>query len=212
MPMTQWELKNFPCLAGRNASATCLKMLVMCFADVQWPAPLSLLQHFAAQYNFVVIIIIIMLCMSNKVDYPISSMPWWNVNPQTTDQMDRSLTRPESGGPGSLSTCSDERDFIKPKLITIIRNGSRPRKATRILLNKKTAHSFDQVLTEITEAIKLDTGAVKKVYTMAGRQVCTCTSLRIEHRLVITTVYWFSLLFLTLFGDRECICWGYGSG
>jgi len=31
-------------------------MLVVRFADVQSPAPLSLLQHFAAQYKFFVII------------------------------------------------------------------------------------------------------------------------------------------------------------
>jgi len=35
MPMTQWEFRIVPCLAGGNASATCLKMLVMRFADVQ---------------------------------------------------------------------------------------------------------------------------------------------------------------------------------
>jgi len=35
MPMTRWEFWIVPCLAGRNASATCLKMLVMRFADVQ---------------------------------------------------------------------------------------------------------------------------------------------------------------------------------
>jgi len=35
MPMTQWEFKIVPCLAGGNASATCLNMLFMRFADVQ---------------------------------------------------------------------------------------------------------------------------------------------------------------------------------
>jgi len=35
MPMTRWEFSIIPCLAGGNASATCLKMLVMCFAHVQ---------------------------------------------------------------------------------------------------------------------------------------------------------------------------------
>jgi len=44
--MTRWEFKIVPCLAEGNAFATCLKMLVMRFADV--PAPLSLLLHFAA--------------------------------------------------------------------------------------------------------------------------------------------------------------------
>jgi len=55
MPMTQREFRIVPCLAGENASATCLKMLVMRLTDV--PAPLSLLLHFAAQYKVLVIII-----------------------------------------------------------------------------------------------------------------------------------------------------------
>jgi len=42
MLMTQWEFRIVPCLAGGNSSATCLKMLVMRFADVQWPAPLHI--------------------------------------------------------------------------------------------------------------------------------------------------------------------------
>jgi len=36
---------------GLNASATCIKVLFMRFANVQRPAPLSLLLHFAKQYN-----------------------------------------------------------------------------------------------------------------------------------------------------------------
>jgi len=35
MSMTRWEFRVFPCLAGGNASATCLRMLVRRFADVQ---------------------------------------------------------------------------------------------------------------------------------------------------------------------------------
>lgn len=65
----------------------------------------------------------------------------------------------------------ETKDFIKPKLVTVIRSGVKPRKAVRILLNKKTAHSFDQVLADITEAIKLDSGAVKRLYTLDGKQV-----------------------------------------
>lgn len=63
------------------------------------------------------------------------------------------------------------KDFIKPKLVTVIRSGVKPRKAVRILLNKKTAHSFHQVLADITAAIKLDSGAVKRLYTLDGKQV-----------------------------------------
>jgi len=35
MPMTRWLFSIVPCLTVGNASATCLKMLVMHFADVQ---------------------------------------------------------------------------------------------------------------------------------------------------------------------------------
>ncbi|XP_051946973.1 serine/threonine-protein kinase DCLK2-like isoform X2 [Xyrauchen texanus] len=65
----------------------------------------------------------------------------------------------------------ESKDFIKPKLVTVIRSGVKPRKAVRILLNKKTAHSFDQVLADITEAIKLDSGVVKRLYTLDGKQL-----------------------------------------
>ncbi len=65
----------------------------------------------------------------------------------------------------------ENRDYIKPRLVTVIKSGAKPRKAVRILLNKKTAHSFEQVLTDITDAIKLDSGAVRKLYTLDGRQV-----------------------------------------
>ena len=66
---------------------------------------------------------------------------------------------------------SSEKDFIHPKLVTVIRNGTKPRKAVRILLNKKTAHSYEQVLTDITDAIKLDSGTVKKIFTLSGQPV-----------------------------------------
>lgn len=72
----------------------------------------------------------------------------------------------------------ENKDFIKPKLVTVIRSGVKPRKAVRILLNKKTAHSFEQVLADITEAIKLDSGAVKRLYTLDGKQVSFASTLQ----------------------------------
>lgn len=72
--------------------------------------------------------------------------------------------------PDSPSTETTDT-FVRPRLITVIRNGSRPRRAVRVLLNKKTAHSFDQVLTGITDVIKLDTGVVKKIFAIDSRQV-----------------------------------------
>jgi len=46
IPMTRWEFRSVPCLAGGNASATCLKMLVMRF-DCAYEFVL----HFWAQYK-----------------------------------------------------------------------------------------------------------------------------------------------------------------
>uniref|UniRef100_A0A671KIJ9 Serine/threonine-protein kinase DCLK2 n=1 Tax=Sinocyclocheilus anshuiensis TaxID=1608454 RepID=A0A671KIJ9_9TELE len=113
------------------------------------------------------------VCASNepyrKVDYTKNLNPNWSVNVKTGTS--RSLP--------SLTTSKNElrdresKDFIKPKLVTVIRSGVKPRKAVRILLNKKTAHCFEQVLTDITDAIKLDSGAVKRLYTLEGKQI-TC--------------------------------------
>ncbi|XP_052402355.1 serine/threonine-protein kinase DCLK2 isoform X4 [Carassius gibelio] len=113
------------------------------------------------------------VCASNepfrKVEYTKNVNPNWSVNVKTGTS--RSLP--------SLTTSKNElreresKDFIKPKLVTVIRGGVKPRKAVRILLNKKTAHSFEQVLTDITDAIKLDSGAVKRLYTLEGKQI-TC--------------------------------------
>jgi len=55
--MTRWKYRIVPCLAGGHVSVTCLKILVMRFADVQSPAPLSLHSMFKAQYKCQVIII-----------------------------------------------------------------------------------------------------------------------------------------------------------
>uniref|UniRef100_A0A671TNK8 Serine/threonine-protein kinase DCLK2 n=1 Tax=Sparus aurata TaxID=8175 RepID=A0A671TNK8_SPAAU len=101
------------------------------------------------------------VCASNepyrKVEYTKISVPSWKPGAK----------RPE------VREGRESKDYIKPKLVTVIRSGVKPRKAVRILLNKKTAHSFDQVLADITEAIKLDSGAVKRLYTLDGKQL-TC--------------------------------------
>lgn len=62
-------------------------------------------------------------------------------------------------------------DIIRPRLITLIRNGTRPRRVVRLLLNKRNAPSFDHALSSITDAVKLDSGAVRKVFTLTGLPV-----------------------------------------
>ncbi|XP_033100174.1 serine/threonine-protein kinase DCLK1-like [Anneissia japonica] len=106
-----------------------------------------------------------------KLDYTKNINATWS---HGTPRHDKDGRDSRSSSPHNLVTETSQeesRAFIKPKLVTVIKSGSKPRKAARILLNKKTAHSFDQVLTDITDAIKLDSGAVRKLYTMNGKQV-----------------------------------------
>ncbi|XP_076581080.1 serine/threonine-protein kinase DCLK2-like [Chaetodon auriga] len=129
------------------------------------------------------------VCASNepyrKVEYTKISIPSWKPG-ASAGTASASASRPGTVSAGVSATTAvaskdrpevresrESKDFIKPKLVTVIRSGVKPRKAVRILLNKKTAHSFDQVLADITEAIKLDSGAVKRLYTLDGKQL-TC--------------------------------------
>ncbi|TKS93271.1 Serine/threonine-protein kinase DCLK2 [Collichthys lucidus] len=134
------------------------------------------------------------VCASNepyrKVDYTKISVPSWKPG-AAAGTGPAGSSRPATASAGvSASTAAavskdrhegregrESKDFIKPKLVTVIRSGVKPRKAVRILLNKKTAHSFEQVLADITEAIKLDSGAVKRLYTLDGKQ-CKVKSTR----------------------------------
>ncbi|TRY90946.1 hypothetical protein DNTS_022184, partial [Danionella cerebrum] len=102
-----------------------------------------------------------------KVNYSNNVNPNWSVNVRSlgSNKCPTSLASTKAG-----QQSKESKDFIRPKLVTIIRSGMKPRKAVRILLNKKTAHSFEQVLTDITDAIKLDSGVVKRIYTLEGKQ------------------------------------------
>ncbi|XP_041865003.1 neuronal migration protein doublecortin-like [Melanotaenia boesemani] len=104
-----------------------------------------------------------------KVDYTKNVNPNWSVNVKASASQKnmQSLAAKAAGEP------RETKDFVRPKLVTVMRSGVKPRKAVRVLLNKKTAHSFEQVLTDITEAIKLESGVVKRIYTIDGKQV-TC--------------------------------------
>ncbi|XP_066999818.1 serine/threonine-protein kinase GA29083 isoform X3 [Anabrus simplex] len=80
-----------------------------------------------------------------------------------------SAQSPDSPRPPIIRSCAP--DYVHPRLITVIRNGTKPRKVVRLLINKRNALSFDHALSSITEAVKLDTGAVRKVFTVDGSQV-----------------------------------------
>ncbi|XP_060922498.1 serine/threonine-protein kinase DCLK2-like [Limanda limanda] len=131
------------------------------------------------------------ICASNepyrKVDYNKISVPNWKPGAAAGAASSTRSTTVSTGVSASAAAATatvprerpegregrESKDFIKPKLVTVIRSGVKPRKAVRVLLNKKTAHSFEQVLADITEAIKLDSGAVKRLYTLDGKQL-TC--------------------------------------
>uniref|UniRef100_A0A665VEK6 Serine/threonine-protein kinase DCLK2 n=1 Tax=Echeneis naucrates TaxID=173247 RepID=A0A665VEK6_ECHNA len=106
-----------------------------------------------------------------KLEYTKNVNPNWAVGARTAVSVrdPSSLGSAKAGFPET----KESKDFIRPKLVTIVRSGVKPRKAVRILLNKKTAHSFEQVMTDITDAIKLDSGVVKRLFTVDGKMV-TC--------------------------------------
>ncbi|XP_069563396.1 serine/threonine-protein kinase DCLK1-like isoform X1 [Brachyistius frenatus] len=106
-----------------------------------------------------------------NLEYTKNVNPNWSVGARTVVSVrdPSSLGSAMAGSPESRGS----KDFIKPKLVTIVRSGVKPRKAVRVLLNKKTAHSFEQVMTDITDAIKLDSGVVKRLFTLDNKMV-TC--------------------------------------
>ena len=63
----------------------------------------------------------------------------------------------------------NKRDFIKPKLVTIIKNGKPPQKKVTMLLNQKTALHLDQVLDHLSAKGTL--GKVDKLCTCDCKQV-----------------------------------------
>jgi len=70
------------------------------------------------------------------------------------------------------STSADmEKVYIKPRIITVLRSGTRPRKAARVLLNNRNTRSLDMLLADLTGTVRLDSGAVRKIYTLNGSPV-----------------------------------------
>ncbi|CAN8012237.1 unnamed protein product, partial [Ixodes pacificus] len=103
------------------------------------------------------------------------------------------LGRATRGIPGSArapapGNAQGGRGFVRPKLVTVIRNGVRPRKAVRVLLNHRTARSFEQVLDDITQLVKLDSGAVRKVFTLNAKPVSALIRLFIAPFGVLATL------------------------
>ncbi|KAH8251492.1 hypothetical protein KR038_006497 [Drosophila bunnanda] len=132
-----------------------------------------------------------------KVEYNTSSQPLANLtlatnNSRTNNQRLAKLQRPSSplkngsllssaasalapgasnGSPFNTSRCNERLNVVYPRIVTLIRNGTKPRRIMRLLLNKRNSPSFDHVLTAITQVVRLDTGYVRKVFTLSGVSV-----------------------------------------
>lgn len=64
-----------------------------------------------------------------------------------------------------------EASVVFPRIVTLIRNGVKPRRIMRLLLNKRNSPTNDHVLTAITQVVKLDSGCVRKVFKLDGTPV-----------------------------------------
>lgn len=64
-----------------------------------------------------------------------------------------------------------EASVVFPRIVTLIRNGVKPRKIMRLLLNKRNSPTYDHILTAITQVVKLDSGCVRKVFKLDGTPV-----------------------------------------
>ena len=64
--------------------------------------------------------------------------------------------------------------WSKPRLVTVIKAGEKPRKKVSILLNRKAILSFEQFVCDISDAFGLPqwkNDKIRKLYTLKGRRV-----------------------------------------
>lgn len=106
----------------------------------------------------------------SKYYRPSSPLKNGSTNTNAMGNGSASATTNTNGSP-ILVRMSERDSIVHPRIVTLIRNGTRPRKLMRLLLNKRNSPSFDHVLTAITQKVKLDTGYVRKVFTLSGSPV-----------------------------------------
>lgn len=64
--------------------------------------------------------------------------------------------------------------WSKPRLITVIKAGDKPRKKVSILLNRKAVHSYEQFICDISDAFGLPqwkNDKIRKLYSLKGRRI-----------------------------------------
>ncbi|CRK90797.1 CLUMA_CG004487, isoform A [Clunio marinus] len=78
---------------------------------------------------------------------------------------------PMKNGTTNGTASKDITSVVYPRIVTLIRNGVKPRKIMRLLLNKRNSPTFDHILSAITQVVKLDSGCVRKVFKIDGTPV-----------------------------------------
>uniref|UniRef100_A0A914XP80 Doublecortin domain-containing protein n=2 Tax=Plectus sambesii TaxID=2011161 RepID=A0A914XP80_9BILA len=104
-----------------------------------------------------------------RIDYLNAREPVWSYAlPKTNGHLEAAALSLENS-----PATQESNEFVHPRLVTVIRSGVKPRRVVRLLLNKRTARTFRQVVGDITAMVKLDSGVVRKLFTLDGKQVTT---------------------------------------
>ncbi|XP_053675535.1 serine/threonine-protein kinase GL21140 [Anopheles nili] len=101
-----------------------------------------------------------------RIDYNVSNTN--TKNPNRLSRIIRPLSPVKNGGSNGSTPLKEIDSVVHPRIVTLIRNGVKPRKILRLLLNKRNSPTYEHVLTAITQCVKLDTGCVRKVFTVSG--------------------------------------------
>lgn len=115
-----------------------------------------------------------MQILNTQLDYATSTNACINVNYLKSEKTEtRSILRKGIKDTKSSSSLSIKDPGISHgKIIIIIANATtRPRKIVRILLNKRNGNNFDQVMNDICNALKMEYGTFRKLYTLKGVEV-----------------------------------------
>ena len=102
------------------------------------------------------------------------NLPYWNSSKHLNKDKASQSSKCHKTFKGHSEDVSPRKrsDTIKPRIITVIRYGHKPRRSAKVLLNKRTAQTLDQVLDEVTAAVGVwGTNGVRCLYDMNGKRV-----------------------------------------
>ncbi|PAA77721.1 hypothetical protein BOX15_Mlig004165g1 [Macrostomum lignano] len=83
---------------------------------------------------------------------------------------------PQQQLPAAPSSSASASAATRGRIAVILPGGGvpRPRRPARVLLNSRTAKSFDRVMADISQAARLPGGAVRRLYRLDDRRLVTC--------------------------------------